>query len=688
MTTTTEREMVLYYLNNLLNARMFREMENRICDWFEENAKSLIGYEVEDFWGARHRHHWRTKGEEKSPEPPRNAATIRSFLKGKQGKYTIAPEIKAVIHAFQLAPEYHEMLALRMYAVQIPVLHNLVDSSFREHASLHILAGMLGVTLRNFEKLYASSSELLTKGLFEPERRRDLNETSEMFNDIIMSHCRTPDAVKQVVLGKPLKAKLKSAQFSHLQEDYHLLRSLLANALAKKQRGINLLIYGKPGTGKTELVKTLCKEIGIPLYAVSGNAGDERTGGERRSDLAAALSVLQDDHHSVLLMDEAEDVFDACGAGHALLGDFFAESRRAPSKSKLFFNKLLENNPIPVVWVSNSIRGVDPAHIRRFSYALHMEAPDDSVQTRIWSQAARKNKVSLSPEKINTLAKTYDITPALIDTSLRTAALVEDSAAIEKTIESLQMATSGRVEKKALVAEHPFSTALLNCDLDLGTLKEKIVALPGMNFSLCLYGIPGSGKSAYARHLAEALKMRVLHKRASDLVDMYVGQTERNIAAAFAEARRKKMLLIFDEADSFLRDRRYAQRNWEVSEVNEMLTQMESHPLPFVCTTNLMDDLDQASLRRFTFKVKYDYLTRKQVEQAFVHFFGESLSTSLCAVAISGLNCLSPGDFAVVAKKTKIFGNVDHQELLKMLRAEQEVKEDGKTKPFGFTTGE
>jgi SpoVK/Ycf46/Vps4 family AAA+-type ATPase len=193
-----------------------------------------------------------------------------------------------------------------------------------------------------------------------------------------------------------------------------------------------------------------------------------------------------------------------------------------------------------------------------------------------------------------------------------------------------------------------------------------------------LYGIPGSGKSAYARHLADELKMKVLHKRASDLISMWVGGSEKNIADAFAEARKKKMLLVIDEADSFLQDRRNAQRSWEVTQVNEMLTQMESHPLPFVCTTNLMDNLDQASLRRFTFKVKYDYLTPPQVKSAFQHFFG-----SEPAVPLSDLTCLSPGDFVVVAKKMKIMNISDHKKLTAMLRQEQEVK-DVKTNFIGF----
>ena len=174
--------------------------------------------------------------------------------------------------------------------------------------------------------------------------------------------------------------------------------------------------------------------------------------------------------------------------------------------------------------------------------------------------------------------------------------------------------------------------------------------------------------------------MKVLHKRASDLISKWVGESEKNIAAAFAEAKRKKMLLVFDEADSFLQNRENAQRCWEVTQVNEMLTQMENHPLPFICTTNLMENLDKAALRRFTFKVKYDFLTEPQVKVAFTHFFGTESTT-----ALYDLTHLAPGDFAVVAKRVKICGVDDPKELVAMLRQEQNVR-NVKTSPIGFVT--
>ena len=111
-------------------------------------------------------------------------------------------------------------------------------------------------------------------------------------------------------------------------------------------------------------------------------------------------------------------------------------------------------------------------------------------------------------------------------------------------------------------------------------------------------------------------------KRASDILSPWVGETEQNIASAFREARDSEAFLVFDEAESLLADRRHAERNWEVSQTNEMLTWMESHPLPFACTTNFGDRLDAATLRRFVFKIALDYLAPGQAVSAFRAYFG------------------------------------------------------------------
>ena len=130
-----------------------------------------------------------------------------------------------------------------------------------------------------------------------------------------------------------------------------------------------------------------------------------------------------------------------------------------------------------------------------------------------------------------------------------------------------------------------FDLGLIQADADPVTLAECLVRDADRGFSLCLQGPPGTGKSAFARYLAERLGLEVLQKRASDLLSPWVGATEQQIAAAFAEARDAEAFLIFDEADSLLADRRSAHRSWEVSQVNEMLTWMETHPAPPASST-------------------------------------------------------------------------------------------------------
>ena len=126
-------------------------------------------------------------------------------------------------------------------------------------------------------------------------------------------------------------------------------------------------------------------------------------------------------------------------------------------------------------------------------------------------------------------------------------------------------------------------------------------------------------------------------------------------------------MLVFDEADSFLQNRSNAHASWEVSQVNEMLTWMESHEYPFVCTTNLLDTLYEASLRRFTFKIKFDFLNTNQVNHAIEHFFGIKDTNT-------NIKGLTAGDFATVKKKTDFLGINELDEIVNMLQEEVKVK--------------
>ncbi len=128
-----------------------------------------------------------------------------------------------------------------------------------------------------------------------------------------------------------------------------------------------------------------------------------------------------------------------------------------------------------------------------------------------------------------------------------------------------------------------------------------------------------------------------------------------------------------------------------------MLTRMESHPLPFCCTTNLTARLDPASLRRFTFNVTFDYLDRRGIELACATFFAAAISRPAGRPANLGANLganrganlgelpnLTPGDFAAVRRKAVILGALgDAAEVARLLVAASEAK-PGRAATIGF----
>ena len=180
--------------------------------------------------------------------------------------------------------------------------------------------------------------------------------------------------------------------------------------------------------------------------------------------------------------------------------------------------------------------------------------------------------------------------------------------------------------------------------------------------------------------------MALLVRRASDILGPYVGETEQNLARMFAEARQEKAILLLDEADSFLQDRKGAQRSWEITLVNEMLTQMEAFPGIFIASTNLLDTLDAAALRRFDLKVRFGFLRRDQALLLFEDLAG-ALGLALdpgARAALDAVGHLTPGDFAAVAQQARFSPVASAADLARRLGAESVLKPESRRKAMGF----
>ena len=457
------------------------------------------------------------------------------------------------------------------------------------------------------------------------------------------------------------------------------IERLIAGALDTGERGVNVLLYGPPGTGKTQFCRTLAEHLGIAMYSVgeADEQGREPSRGERLQELRLAQRVLGGCRNSILLFDEMEDLLSDPAA---LFPWFTAPAhRRRANGARVFLHRLLEETRVPTLWTTNAARQTSLAVLRRMMYALELRQPSPRVRTRIWARQHERQGIPSAKGDAQALARDFNVTPGVAAGATAAARLIDggDIGTVRHGVRSLSRLLYG--EQPPQRAPGEFDPRLIRAQTDPLELADRLAELGARRFSLCLQGPPGSGKSAFVRYLAERVGLEVVQKRASDLMSMWLGQTEKQIAEAFAEARDQKHFLVFDEADSLLSDRRFAHRSWEISQINEMLTWMESHPLPFACTTNFGEHLDPATLRRFDFKLRLDYLAPDQAEAAFRVFFGLGAPPEVRALA-----GLTPGDFAVVRRRAEILGRLDDVETLPaMLREECDAKPD-RPRRIGF----
>ena len=207
---------------------------------------------------------------------------------------------------------------------------------------------------------------------------------------------------------------------------------VLSGAVRESAHGINILLYGPPGSGKTEMTKVVAAAAGLTLYAVSEQSswgGGEADRTERLATLVFAQQILKGTSNAALLFDEMEDV---------------AWQFMKRGGSKAYLNRLLETNTVPILWTSNNIADIDPALLRRMTLAVELRLPPPVQRERILTQLSRRAGVALSEAEIAHLARRVDGTPAVLANALRAAKLSGGgAAAVEQAALGIQRAAFG-----------------------------------------------------------------------------------------------------------------------------------------------------------------------------------------------------------------------------------------------------
>jgi SpoVK/Ycf46/Vps4 family AAA+-type ATPase len=519
----------------------------------------------------------------------------------------------------------------------------------------------------------------------------DLMKVSEQLPPVLMREYQGPADLMAVFTRPASKSSLAPDDFAFVGADVKVLSTLLKNAVAHKEPGVNVLLYGPPGTGKTELAQVAAQAAGLELYEVeyADRDGNSLSGRDRYRSLQISQVFLKGSGHVALLFDEVEDVFPPISTDTAQLMARL-DSGDAPLSGsvsgKAWVNQILETNPVPVLWVTNRIEQIDPAFRRRFQYHLELKSPPPGAREGLVARALEGAAVSAG--FVARLAERRSLTPAQIRTAVRFARLAANEETGMETLIERQLANAdralgqngGSAAARACVTRYALELLNVECRFELPRIVEALRRRG--HGTLCLHGVPGSGKTALAEHLAQQLGRPLMIRQASDLMSKFVGETEANMARMFDEAQSEGALLLLDEADSFLRSRRMAERNYEVSEVNQMLQGMERFAGIFICTTNLFDDLDEAALRRFTFHIRFHPLRPEQRVRMFVNEALEGDAQRLTGEQrqrLAQLDLLTPGDFAAVRRQVELLGQAfEPDEFLSQLESEHRVKPEAR----------
>ena len=572
---------------------------------------------------------------------------------------TLLDNIELIADCIGLDGEEKSLLAFLIYinssGTLLEVSRTIGDLDWDK--CMRSVVAATGIRQGDVKRYLSKDGSLVSSGLISKNSgfRDDIQSRFDMIDGLEQQVFLDDMDANTVFRGQFIKsneAELTLEDYPHFKDKTETILDHVSNALKHQTKGVNILLHGVPGTGKTALVSALCSKLGADLYQVAheDSDGDALSGHHRYRSYQLSQSVLGGQKDTVLLFDEIEDVFQESN-------DFFGS--RVSKLYKSTTNYMLENNPTPAFWVTNDASYLDPAFIRRFDVAIEVGVPPQSVRKGIISKLS--NELDVSDDFVKHLASSDQISPAVITSAFKVASSFslpdqkDRESRVHQLLEGKLSITGQRLKKPVIQKYLSFRIDAINADTNIRALAESIE--PDSQARICLYGPPGTGKTSFGQFLSEKLDQPLIVKKASDLMSMWVGGTEKNIANMFREAEAENAVVLLDEADSFLADRRGARASWEVTQVNELLTQMESFEGVFIATTNLFGNLDQASLRRFDLKVKYDFLSPEQRQLLLSDLF-DSLGVNFSEHdlnKVDGIDSLTPGDYSATYRAASIF---------------------------------
>ncbi|AGB39077.1 CDC48 family AAA ATPase [Natronococcus occultus] len=386
-----------------------------------------------------------------------------------------------------------------------------------------------------------------------------------------------------------------------------------------------VLLYGPPGTGKTLIARAVANEVDASFETISGPEIMSKYKGESEEQLREVFERARENAPTIVFFDEIDSIAGARGE------DEGAENRIVGQLLTLM-DGLDARGEVIVIGATNRVDAIDPALRRggRFDREIQIGVPDESGRREILEVHTRGMPLD-EDVSIETIARrTHGFVGADLDAVASEAAM----AAIRERPTDAEDREEWNREPKVTRAH--FDTALAS--VEPSAMREYVAESPETDFTdvggledakntlresvewpltydrlfeetnteppsgVLLYGPPGTGKTLLARALAGETDVNFVRVDGPEIVDRYVGESEKAIRKVFERARQAApSIVFFDEIDAITAARGQGQNEVTERVVSQLLTELdgmrENPNLVVLAATNRKDQIDPALLR-------------------------------------------------------------------------------------------
>jgi transitional endoplasmic reticulum ATPase len=394
-----------------------------------------------------------------------------------------------------------------------------------------------------------------------------------------------------------------------------------------------VLLHGPPGTGKTLLAKAVASETNANFYSIGGPEIMSKFYGESEERLREIFKEAQENAPSIVFIDEIDSI---APKREEVTGEV---EKRVVSQLLSVMDGLQSRGKVVVIGATNRINSLDPALRRpgRFDREIEIGVPDRDGRLEILQIHTRGMPLA---EDVD-LKKLADVTHGFVGADLEALAKEAAIRALRRILPEINLEAENipvEVLNKIIVRMSDFQEALK--EVEPSAMREVLVEVPDIKWGdigglegvkeelreaiewplkypelfaqmnavppkgLLLYGPPGTGKTLLAKAAANESEANFISVKGPELLNKFVGESEKAIREVFRKARQASPCIIFfDEIDSVAPVRGSSSGDSNVTErvISQFLTEMdgleELRNVVIIAATNRPDIVDPALLR-------------------------------------------------------------------------------------------